>query len=65
MDWGTIIYVLTSIGSSDGENSQETLLIMLELIAKSLPELGRRPTINADIPIILHNIILKFYSLIK
>ena len=47
-------FILTSIGSSDGENSQETLLIMLELITESLPELSRCPTINADIPIILH-----------
>ena len=55
MGLGTI-QVLTSIGSSDGENSQETLLVMLELVTESLPELGRCPTINADIPIILPKI---------
>ena len=43
------IKLLTSIGSSDGENSQQTLLIMLKLVTESLPELSRCTAINADV----------------
>jgi hypothetical protein len=49
--------VLTSIGGRDGKNSQETLLIMLELVTESLSELSRCATINADISITLDKFI--------